>query len=67
MHKTDSVTALFKKFFKDDILEQKFIESTKYAKLKGNHNFDIDMDTPKVVITDLLINGFVDLPRRSMF
>ena len=67
VHKTDSVTMLFKKFFKDNILEQIFIESIKYAQLKGNHNFNFDVDTPKVVITDLLINGYVDLLRRSMF
>ena len=49
---TDSLTTLFKKFFTDDILEQIFIESIKYAKLKESHNFDIDIDTPKAFVTD---------------
>ena len=54
-------------FFTDDILRQIFNESMKYAKLKGSHKFDIDMDTPKAFITRLLISEYVDLPRRHMF
>lgn len=37
-----------------------------YAKLKGNHNFVIDMATPKAFITDLPIGEYVDLQRRPM-
>ena len=64
--KTDSLTTLFKKFFTDDILEQIFIESVKYPKLKESHNFDIDIDIPKAFVTDLLISEYVDLPRYPM-
>ena len=38
-----------------------------YAKLKGSHNFVIDMGTPKAFITDLPTGEYVDLPRRPMF
>ena len=43
--KTDSKTTLFARFFTDNILEHICIESIKYAKLKGSHNFDFDVAT----------------------
>ena len=36
---TESPTTLFEKFFTDDILEHICIESIRYVKLKGSHNF----------------------------
>ena len=48
------------------MLEHIFVEFIKYVKFKARHNY-IGMNTLKAFIAILLISGYVDLRRRTMF
>ena len=64
---SESPLTLFEKFFSDGILEHICDESVRYAISRGKHNFCIDVETLKAFIAILLISGYVNLPRRTMF
>ena len=59
--------SLFEKFFTDDIMKFICEKSIRYAISKGNHSFTFDTSTLKAFIAILLVSGYVDLPRGTMY
>ena len=54
-------------FLTDEEMERICLESTIYARLKGEHNFTMTLDKLKVFIAILLLSGYTDLPRQEMY
>ena len=63
----DPPVSLSGKFFTTSFMKCICEESIRYAVSKGNHIFTIDTNTLKAFILILLVNGYVDLPRRPMY
>ena len=48
-------------------MERICVESTNYARLKGNHMFTMTVEKLKAFLTILLVSGYARLPRQEMF
>jgi Transposase IS4 len=62
-----SPVTLFEFIFTPQLMELICKESTEYAIQKGIQNSEFDIPTLKLVLSILLLSGYVQLPRRSMY
>ena len=63
----ETPVSVFDKIFTDDIMKFICEESMRYPISKGNHSFTIDTNTLKAFIAIVLVSGYVDLPKQSMY
>ena len=54
-------------FLTDEKMERIFLESTIYARLRGEHKFTMTLDELKAFIAILLVSGYTELPRQEMY
>jgi len=61
-------SALFGLFFDDEVLDMIVQHTTTYAKRdKGCHTFQTNVDEIRAFIAILLISGYNNVPRRTMY
>ena len=58
---------IFELFFTHDEMERICLESTSYARQKGNHVFTMTIDKFKSFLAILLLSGYNELPRQEMY
>ena len=57
---------LFELFLPNTEMERICLESTNYARLKGNHMFTMTVEEIKSFLTILLVSGYAGLPKQEM-
>ena len=62
-----SPTTLFELFFDKDVIKMMCEFTTRYARQKDNHQFDVSPEEIKAFLAILLTSGYVVLPRRRMY
>ena len=60
-------TGPFELFLDDDVIDLIIENSTKYAGLRGNHNFSTTKKEIRVFVAIPLISGYSKVPRRRLY
>ena len=58
---------LFELFLTYEEMERTCLESTNYARLKGEYNFTMTLDKSKAFTAILLVSGYTELPRQEKY
>ena len=58
---------IFERFITNEELNRICEESTKYARMNGNHNFVMTIEKLKSFLAILLVSGYVELPRQEIY
>ena len=57
----------FEFFLADEEIERICLESTNYARLKGEHNLNMNLDKLEGFIDILFVSSYTKLPRLEMY
>ena len=58
---------IFELFLTNEEMERICLESTRYARFKGDHSFTMTLDKLKAFIAILLVSGYTEVPRQEMY
>lgn len=58
---------VFELFLTDGEMERICLESTNYARIKGDHNFTMNLDNYKAFIAIFLVTRYTEFPRQEKY